>query len=152
MHGSGRHCESTFLAILHFIRNDRALNIVRNNSQGTASGLRRTAIPHTYVGGQSRSICRYLSHLAGWQKTREKLCGLRARRCLLLDFFGTRQVSLEGARCAEAWSGINAFNGCGFDLVWAGGRTWSLLCDDPLSRKSWVRNPRTRVSFSGSSS
>ena len=48
------------------------------------------------------------------------------------------QVSLEGARHAVAWSGINAFNGCGFDLVWASGRTWSLLCDDPLSRKLWV--------------
>ncbi|CAM9651441.1 unnamed protein product [Pylaiella littoralis] len=48
------------------------------------------------------------------------------------------QVSLEGARYAAAWSGINAFNGCGFDLVWASGRTWSLLCEDPLSRKSWV--------------
>ncbi|CAM9192645.1 unnamed protein product [Ectocarpus fasciculatus] len=47
-------------------------------------------------------------------------------------------VSLEGARHAAAWSGIDAFNGCGFDLVWASGRTWSLLCDDPFSRKSWV--------------
>eukprot|EP00752_Nemacystus_decipiens_P006720 g6043.t1 len=50
----------------------------------------------------------------------------------------TTQVSLEGARYAVAWSGINAFNGCGFDLVWASGRAWSLLCDDPLSRKLWV--------------
>ncbi|CAM9480727.1 unnamed protein product, partial [Ectocarpus sp. 13 AM-2016] len=47
-------------------------------------------------------------------------------------------VTLEGARHAAAWSGIDAFNGCGFDLVWASGRTWSLLCDDPFSRKSWV--------------
>ncbi|CBN78616.1 expressed unknown protein [Ectocarpus siliculosus] len=51
---------------------------------------------------------------------------------------GRTWVSLEGARHAAAWSGIDAFNGCGFDLVWASGRTWSLLCDDPFSRKSWV--------------
>lgn len=49
------------------------------------------------------------------------------------------QVSLEGARRAVAWSGINAFNGCGFDLVWASGRTWALLCEDALSRNLWVR-------------
>ncbi|CAM9711013.1 unnamed protein product [Scytosiphon promiscuus] len=59
---------------------------------------------------------------------RDNGCG---RKCV-------NHVSLEGARCAVAWSGIDAFNGCGFDLVWAGGRTWSLLCEDPLSRKSWV--------------
>ncbi|CAM9660716.1 unnamed protein product, partial [Laminaria digitata] len=48
------------------------------------------------------------------------------------------RVSLEGARVAKAWTGINAFNGCGFDLVWASGRIWSLLCEDPRTRKSWV--------------
>lgn len=51
---------------------------------------------------------------------------------------GNGQVSLEGARLAKAWTGINAFNGCGFDLVWASGRIWSLLCEDPRTRKSWV--------------
>eukprot|EP00903_Cladosiphon_okamuranus_P016194 g14944.t1 len=50
----------------------------------------------------------------------------------------TVEVSLEGARYAVPWSGIYAFNGCGFDLVWASGRTWSLLCEDPLSRTLWV--------------